>query len=247
MRRIILFPLFLSVLFLLSCGSKDRIMVQDVEFKSEDGIQLAGTLYSPPTKNKVPGVILAHMYQNNKKSWDSFARKLAKQGYAALAFDFRGWGESEGGGDIPDMYLDVLAAANYLANFSLVDRERIAVVGASMGGMSAVIAGAKSSLIDAVVTICAPSSWQGSEPIEYVDQISPRPILVIAAADDAHLDLRVAKMLYLKAGEPRQWLALKTNRHGTDIFSTGLAGELETAIINFLCEHLKNERINQDE
>lgn len=241
MRKIILFSFIWSILFLFNCGNKNRIMIQDVELKSEDGILLAGTLYSPPTKEKVPGIVLAHMYQNNKKSWDSFARSLANQGYAALAFDFRGWGESEGEVDIPNMYLDVIAAANYLANFSLVDRERIAVVGASMGGMSAVIAGAKSSLIGAVVTICAPSSWQGSEPVEYVDQISPRPIFVIAATDDAHLDLRVAKMLYLKAKEPKKWLALKTNLHGTDIFSTDLADELEKAVIDFLSEYLITE------
>ena len=222
-------------------------MIQSVEFKSEDGIILAGNLYLPTSENKIPGVILAHMYQNNKQSWDSFARKLAEQGYAALAFDLRGWGDSGGTGAVSEMYLDVMAAANFLANFSRIDRDKITAVGASMGGMAAVIAASHTELIKGVVTICAPYSWQNTEPINYVQHISPRPLLVIAAANDAHLELRAAKMLYLKASKPKEWQVINTNRYGTDIFATEYGDQLSNLIFDFLKKHFQPEQSEMNE
>ena len=235
----ILIPLL--CLFLSCSGGNSDLIVQKVDFQSSDGVHLKGVIYIPSSDSDLPGVILAHMYQHSKSSWDSFAQKLTKQGFITLAFDFRGWGDSGGEVDIANNYRDVIAAANFLANLSLVDRERIGAAGASMGGMAVVCAAAKSSMIRAAVSVAAPPSWKGSEPAREAAMISPRPLLVIAGSHDPRLHLASAKEIYLSAKEPRQWLEINTNRHGTNIFGTEKGSELERAIIDFFTENLKEK------
>ncbi len=234
--RAYLIILLIGIVCSLSgCGKDDDVLVQKVDIKTTDGITIKGMLYLPcDISEKLPGVVFSHMAMNSKESWDGFARKIVKKGYIALSIDFRGYGESGGDKDILNMYNDVLAGANYLANFGKVDRHNIAAVGASMGGMSAVIAAAKSEVIKSVVTISSPPYWEGLEAAKFIGSISPRPVLVIAGSDDGHLSLRAARILFLAAKEPREWLKIDTNRHGTDIFATMKSNELENAIIMFL-------------
>jgi len=232
---IIILPLILA-----GCGKNEGIMTQDIEFSSDDGVLLKGTLYMPQGINeKLPGVTLAHMNMNDRTSWADYAEKLALEGYVVLTFDLRGWGGSSGESDVPEMYRDVMAAVTYLANFGRVDRDRIAAAGASMGGMASVIAATHTSIIKAVATVSSPPSWSDTEPVKVIGGLTPRPVLVIAGSSDPHLDLRAARMLFLAAREPRQWLEIKTNKHGTDIFATPQTVELERALAMFFAENLK--------
>jgi pimeloyl-ACP methyl ester carboxylesterase len=117
----------LTALFLAAPASQGT----DVSFPTEDGGLVHGTLYGAGER----GVVLAHGGQFNKESWEAQADVLAKAGYRALAFDFRGHGNSRGApgaGAVADgRYFDVLAAITYLRTNGATS---IAVVGASMGG-----------------------------------------------------------------------------------------------------------------
>jgi hypothetical protein len=60
---------------------------------------------------------------------DSYARKLAEQGFAAFTFDFRSFGESSGQ---PRQYespsrkiKDIRNALTYLASLPMVDKDRM--------------------------------------------------------------------------------------------------------------------------
>ena len=85
------------------------------------------------------------------------ARAASANGYAALALSLRGWLGSEGESDQGlRQPLDVLAAIDWLAKRPLVDRERMALVGASMGGQVALLAAAHKPPIRAVASFYAP-------------------------------------------------------------------------------------------
>jgi len=239
--------ILITVFFIfLSCGKKTGFTSEEIDFTTADGTVLKGTLYLPLNLNeKRPGVILAHMNLNNRKSWEYFAGKLAENDYISLAFDFR---DGEGAQRIIDcskMKDDVQAAVNTLANFSRVERDKIAAVGASIGGAAVIFAAVETSAIKAVATISTPPYWKEIEPFAVVGRISPRPLLVIAGVYDGHLDLKAAKELYLHAREPRQWKEIPTNRFGTDIFATAYAAELETTLLDFLNHYLKNQTDNK--
>lgn len=73
--------------------------VNRVTFQSE-GETLVGNLYLPASYkagDKLPAAIVAGSWTTVKEQMPSiYARKLAEQGFAALAFDFRTFGESGG-------------------------------------------------------------------------------------------------------------------------------------------------------
>jgi alpha-beta hydrolase superfamily lysophospholipase len=62
-----------------------------------DGDRIDGHLYLPPRGDDPPVVVLAHGFAG-EKAWrlPAFARAFASEGLAAMTFDYRGFGDSEG-------------------------------------------------------------------------------------------------------------------------------------------------------
>jgi alpha-beta hydrolase superfamily lysophospholipase len=96
------------------------------------------------------GVVVLHGAGSAKESHFDFARGCRDEGMAALAFDSRGHGRSEGRFG-PGAVDDVLAMAGVLR----AHVPRVALRGSSMGGFLALHAAARDPSICAVVAICA--------------------------------------------------------------------------------------------
>ena len=115
-----------------------------VEFKSH-GETLVGTLYLPDGKDKKhPGVVVTGAWTTVKEQMPkTYAIELANRGYAALTFDFRGWGESSGKfrfvEDPQRKTEDIIEAVNFLATQPEIESNKIAGLGicASSGYMAA--------------------------------------------------------------------------------------------------------------
>ena len=117
-----------------------------VEIESGE-IRLSGDLYLPSSvTEQVPGVVICHGLGSRKENHADFAHLLQSRGWAALAFDLRGHGASEGKLD-GEAVGDILAAVDYLADHPGVDPSRIALRGSSLGGQLSVHAAAESDTI----------------------------------------------------------------------------------------------------
>ena len=120
-------------------------MQKDVTFESQNET-LVGTLFLPNTYqdgDRLPGVVVTGAWTTVKEQMPStYATQLAHRGYAALVFDFRGWGESQGSitflEDPKRKTEDIHAAVNYLMTQPEVDSTNLAGLGicASAGYMS---------------------------------------------------------------------------------------------------------------
>ena len=110
-----------------TCDAKEP---QPVDFKAIDGVPLRGYLFGQGST----GVILAHMYPADQKSWFPLAYKLAEKGYLAMTFDFRGYGESGGEKVIAEIDRDLEGAHQFLRP----KVKKVFLVGASMGGTAAI-------------------------------------------------------------------------------------------------------------
>ncbi len=104
------------------------IRSERVSFDS-GGDRLVGDLYLPVGEGPFPALVVTGAWRTVKEQMPStYAREMAKRGYAALAFDFAGWGESAGrprGMEDPLAKADdIVAAAAYLSS-----RAEISVVG----------------------------------------------------------------------------------------------------------------------
>ena len=62
--------------------------------KTSDSINLCYEWRS--VKNPKGYLVLLHMMPATKESWDTFAKKMQREGYASVAIDLRGHGESDG-------------------------------------------------------------------------------------------------------------------------------------------------------
>ena len=100
-----------------------------------------------------PGIVVLHGAGSQKENHADFARLAAAAGWAAIVFDQRGHGESEGEMG-PGAFDDVSTMARLLAASSGVDRKRIAVRGSSMGGFMAIHAAAQDPSLAGVIAIC---------------------------------------------------------------------------------------------
>ena len=129
-----------------------------------DGQKVIGTLNTPDGVSKPPVVLLLHGFTGSRNEleipavkegiFSRAAKAWADKGMASLRIDFRGNGQSEG--EFEDMTMEGLmadaeAALDYLAASPDVDKDRMAIVGWSMGGaVAASVAGRTEYDLDAV-------------------------------------------------------------------------------------------------
>lgn len=118
-----------------------------VEFRSGEQL-LKGMLFHPrDLPGPLPAVVVTGAWTTVKEQMPgTYARALAQRGLVALAFDFAGWGESEGAPrfveDPTRKTADIHSAVEFLRCHELVDAERVTGLGicASSGYMAAVAA-----------------------------------------------------------------------------------------------------------
>ncbi len=155
---------------------------QDVTFPASDGVKISATWYTPKTSGSpFRAIILIHEYGSNRHDWDSFIPDFTNRSFAVLAYDMRGFGQSQSvprtGDYYDDLIKDVEGALAYLQNRSDVDPRRIGVVGAQLGGTVAYAASAYLKDVKATVTI-SPSSDVGTRLIgENVTNFRPENIM----------------------------------------------------------------------
>ncbi|MBB2671013.1 UNVERIFIED_ORG: dienelactone hydrolase [Rhizobium etli] len=128
--------------------SAAEVASRKVTFPS-NGETIVGTLYVPSTADtRRPGVIVAGAWTSIKEQMSGlYAKEMAERGFVALAFDYRGWGESSGTirfKEDPAMKTaDIIAAADFLSTLSQVDADAINGLGicASAGYMADAVSG----------------------------------------------------------------------------------------------------------
>ena len=156
-----------------------------VSFSSE-GLRLDGDLYAPEGGAQRPAVVALSGYQGLKGIHPArFARALVPAGYACLAFDYRGFGASEGprGRLVPQEQVeDARAAVSFLAAQPEVDPARIGLLGWALGGGVAIAAGADDPLVRAVAA--ANPIGDGGRSVRFMHDEESWGALQAALAED---------------------------------------------------------------
>ena len=191
------------------------------EFSTADGLTLEAERFGTGSTF----VVLAHMRPAEMDSWFSFAGLLAGEGYSAIAFNFRGYGNSDGAGFAVEV--DVAAAVDAALGLGATD---VFVVGASMGGSGSVVAASQRN-VSGVITLSAPGEFFTADAVGAAGGVTA-PMLLISAADDAPYAADADRIRANAAG-PAEVVILTGRRHGTDMFSEH-SEELTTLILDFL-------------
>ena len=188
---------------------------------------------SPPW----PGIVICHGAGSRKENHADFARLAAANGWAALAFDARGHGASDGAMS-PEAVEDVIAMAELLGLHEGVDPGRVAARGSSMGGFIAIHAAALSPRIAGVIAVC-PASEEGlarglrrdelemrvRDPLaleawldandlrEAVARLRRQPLILLHAEGDDQVPSEWSEDLYQRAPEPRKLILVPGGDH----------------------------------
>ena len=131
----------------------EGLEVEEVWFRSLDRTRLRGLWIAG--RKPYPTIVLCHGYYRNLAEPFEVGLALNRAGYNVFLFDFRACGRS--GGRFTTVGLkeawDVEAAVSYVSE--RYGRGPVGVLGISMGGGAAIMAGARRDEIAAVVTDCA--------------------------------------------------------------------------------------------
>jgi fermentation-respiration switch protein FrsA (DUF1100 family) len=133
--------------------------------------------------------------------YSRLAFNLTKDQIASLRMDYRE------PGNLMACVLDALLAIKYLA---LLGRKRIILIGHSFGGAVVINAG----IAITVVGVAALSSQTAGTDL--VEQLSPRPLLLMHGTSDEILPDICSHDIYLRAKEPKKILLYKGCGHRLD-------------------------------
>jgi pimeloyl-ACP methyl ester carboxylesterase len=217
------------------------IDAERVAFETYDNVTIVADYYAPkPTKTGAPMVILVHMYRSDRSAWRPLIEPLHEAGFAALAIDLRGHGDSateEARNRVAErdpavfeaMYYDLRAAYDWLAKQEGVDRSRFALVGASVGCSVSLRYAVKDRSLDALVCLSPGANYLGLDSKQDIMRIRGRKLWLVAADD---LKERAGVDALALLGEGIETTLFPGNVHGTRLF--GVVPHLEQRIAGFL-------------
>lgn len=132
--------------------------VERFHFAGYDGADISALLYVPSEGSVHPAIILYHGVTATKETMIEFAENFAENGFVVLTYDHRSHGESTGDFTWEGMLEDSETALSILRERDDVDKNRIFLMGHSMGGMIAIMTAAVDGNIRAVVDLAAPET-----------------------------------------------------------------------------------------
>lgn len=208
-----------------------------VEIDSVDGTPLYGSMYVAE-KPDSPALLLLHQWQSDRHSFDDFAVRMQSRGFAVLAIDGRGFGDSnhhangamlEAGrtdADVKAMLGDLDAACSYLSKQPNVDPRKVGIVGASYGSSLAIIYAADHPNVAAVALLSPGLNYFGNMQTEpAVKKYGDRELYMAAASDDSESAEAVSR---LKAsGRNVTANVYSLGGHGQALFNVGVGDDLE--------------------
>lgn len=235
---------------------------EDVYFTSRDGTRLHGWFIH--ARGRAKGTIV-HFHGNaqNITAHYPLIYWLPEEGYNLFTFDYRGYGQSAGAPSREGIHDDALAAIDYVSGRPDTASAKLILLGQSLGGTLAIVAGAeRKDKIRALIIESTFSSYQdiaedkahaipvaGSiagmfpaallatseyDAIDYVGKLAPVPILFMHGTADGVIPLAHTQRLYARAGEPKEFWTLQGGGH-IEAFSRFLP-QLRPRIVEFI-EH----------
>lgn len=207
---------------------------EDVYFESADGVRLHAWLIEP----KAPQRGTVYFLHGNAENISTHFRAtvwLLESGYRVFALDYRGYGLSEGKPDVPEVFSDIEAGAQWLAK---QDDSALPVfmLGQSLGASLAIkfasldthfeqrfdglITEAAFARYDTIAQHIASKHWltwaaaypakwligRQYDPLDAIAELDGIPKLLIHSTDDEIIPYRFGEALYRQAAEPKTWI-----------------------------------------
>ncbi len=227
---------------------------EDVSFRSTDGLTLKGWWF--PVAGADRAVVVVHGRAANRVNSGFGQAKIAQfflaSRYSVLLFDLRAHGESEGVRYSLGQYepRDVVAAIDFAQRKAGIERRRVAILGESMGGGSAIMTVKADPTVGPVITDSAfadAGTVVGEVAQNYTGLPSWfTPGIVLAARIFFDLDVSAIRPAEVVRDHPeRAWLFIQCEadktvfrHHGVDLRNASANARTELWLVPG-CDHVK--------
>lgn len=261
--------LFLLLLLFSGCGSlffypqkqmydnpvARQFSPEDIYFKTSDGLTLHGWFFQAANLEARATILVLHGNAENLSTHVNSVLWLIKEGFNLFIFDYRGYGKSQGSPSIKGVHLDAESALKALLSVPRVDKERIIVLGQSIGGAIAVYTVAHTPYKDRIAALVIdsafssyrliareklaqffitwpfqyPLSYLASDaysPIRWIREVSCVPVLIIHGDKDPVVPMHHGQMLYEAAQDPKEFWETTVPGHVRSFADAGVRDKL---------------------
>jgi pimeloyl-ACP methyl ester carboxylesterase len=198
---------------------------------ASDGLVQRGTFFGPDVR-PAPGVLLVHDRGRDRTTWAELAARLQAAGYAVLAVDLRGYGETGGGVNWPLAQDDVRAMLRQLAVLPGINHTQLAVIGAGIGANLGLNACADQVGCAGVVLLSPGLDYRGITAAEAIARMGSRPVLIVASENDDNNPADSITLDGMVAGDHRL-VIYPAAGHSTDMFAA------EPGLLDLIVEWLR--------
>jgi pimeloyl-ACP methyl ester carboxylesterase len=197
----------------------DGVKAAAVTLTTSSGTELEAALLG----DGQTGVVLGHQLRQDYCSWLPFAVQLAERGMKVLAINFASLSPDD----------DMLAAAEELRRRGA---SRIVLVGASMGGTAALVAGAQTG-VAAIATLSAPRRFGDLDALPSVQQLDV-PALFLVGGQDIEFARDARELFDAMKSAQKTLVVTEGSEHGTDLLEDPKA---QRALLDFLADHAMSD------
>lgn len=206
----------------------ESVPFENVEFSSADGTRLHGWFADHPEPLGI--ALICHGNAGNIVALgDSLSILNKRHRLAAMVFDYRGYGRSEGVPSEEGILADARAARTWLANRKRVDESEIILMGRSLGGAVAIDLAAKDGARALVVASTfsslpnvakhhvryAPVSWLMRQRFDSIEKIANYhgPFLQSHGDADTLIPIELARELFDAAPGDKRFVTILNAGH----------------------------------
>ena len=216
------------------------LMPEDVFFETSDHVLLHGWFFH--VQNAKGSILVLHGNAQNLSTHVNSVLWMVLEGFNVFIIDYRGYGRSAGEASIEGIHRDAEAALGTLLELPGVDRERVAILGQSIGGAVAVYTPANTAHrkhLRAVIVDSPFSSyrriareklgqffltWPFQYPLsflvgdryspeQWIAKVAPVPILILHGREDPIVPFHHGERLYAAAREPKTFMQTEPAGH----------------------------------
>ncbi|HLO84369.1 MAG TPA: alpha/beta hydrolase [Nostocaceae cyanobacterium] len=200
-----------------------------IKLPSADNTKISA-IYLPNSEARYT-ILYAHGNAEDLGDIQEVLEKLRKWGFSVFAYDYRGYGTSEGTPNESHAYQDIETAYNYLTQNLRIPPEKIIVLGRSVGGGSAVDLASKKPVAGLIMESAFTSAFRVVVPVpilpfdkftnlEKIKKVKC-PVLVLHGRLDDTIPFSHGEKLFAAAPLPKLALWVDEANHNDLIWVAG--------------------------
>jgi fermentation-respiration switch protein FrsA (DUF1100 family) len=214
-----------------------RLNHRDIYFATEDGEKLNAWFFPIPGKESSPVILFFHGNAGNISHRLENIQLLLEQNLQVFIFDYRGYGKSTGKPSEAGLYLDGLAAYDYLVTKELIPPEDIILFGRSLGAAVAIDTALKRDVRSVIAESAFLSTRDMAKTMPIINlfacfmppnynnlekvTVLNRPKLFIHGDKDELVPFSMGEKLYREAEPPKYFLRLEGAGHNDTYIKGG--------------------------